>query len=443
MNRRNQSIGSLMKQAFDKVLPIPKTPRLYRPPPPPKPLTWIPHGSIGQIRYEMRLRDFATEIRVMDSQRTKRFKYSSRGWCYLLEGLGKIHKGEFVACQKAINDCRKIGLLPINFVASDQDVTRHISGIHEASNPTAPLKRLKADVAEMLEKLPSYSTDYWTDEEYYVMMCVEKGDILNLFKPICKEYHVPVVSSKGWSPISLRSDIAKLGQEAEVDGLAPVMLLFYDHDPGGMKISNRFRKNLMDCARGTGWQPYGLIIDRFGLNKEDIDKYDLTWIDNLKTSSGRESTDWKYRNEYGRRKCEVNALFKNDETLAAAEEICRAAIEKYYGTDAKARFGAKEEKVKEEKLGGVYDNPIWEDFKEKVDGLIESFEESDQDDEEDPVTPATGEEEIAVVLDDGYYGRCPRCRRSFNYDVGDLDRLVRCRVCRQPMRLKMSKDEEE
>jgi len=53
---------------------------------------------------------------AVDTQRSHPVKYSSKGWCYLLEGLRKIDKGDFDACQKAINNCRKIGLLPIDFV---------------------------------------------------------------------------------------------------------------------------------------------------------------------------------------------------------------------------------------------------------------------------------------------------------------------------------------
>jgi len=112
VNRKGDSISLLMEKAFKKVLPIPKVPRIYHPPPPPKPLSWVPHGRIGDYNYERRLKDFADEILAIDAQRTKPLKYSARGWCYLLEGLGKINKGEFDACEKAINDCRKIGLLP-------------------------------------------------------------------------------------------------------------------------------------------------------------------------------------------------------------------------------------------------------------------------------------------------------------------------------------------
>lgn len=432
----SSSISVLMEKAFDKVLPIPKTPRIYTPPPPHKPVSWVPHGRLGNRMYERRLRDFAREISAIDAQVAKRVKYSSRGWCYLLEGLGKITKDEFDACQKAINDCRKIGLLPIDFVAEDQDMTRRFMGIHEAADPTALLERMKKGVEDMLNKLLSLTTDFWDGEEYYVMMCVEKGDILNLFKPICDEYHVPIVNSKGWPPILLRAHIAELSQRAEMRELTPVLLLFYDHDPAGLKISETFRKNLEDCAGGTGWYPYNLMIERFGLNKEDIDRYNLTWIENLKTSSGRESLDYDYIGKFGKRKCESNALFKNDETLKAAEEICRKAIEKYYGKDALKRFAAKVEKSRG-KLGIVYESPVLKNFNEAMDELIQRLAQPGPEPEtEHPPQPLTREKEVVVEVDNKYYGRCPKCRTQFNYGTSDVGKLVRCRLCNLPMRLK-------
>jgi len=429
------SIGDVMQKAFNKVLPIPKTPRVYHLPPPPKPLSWIPHGQIGDENYEERLELFASEIKVIDSQRTKSVKYSSRGWCYLLEGLGKITKGEFQSCQTAINDCRKIGLLPIDFVREDQDETRHFQGIIEASDPSAILTKIKNDVSQMLDKLPSLTTDYWKDEKYFIMVCVEKGDILGLFRPVCDEYHVPIVSSKGWAPILLRSHIARLSEKAEDDGLTSVLLLFYDHDPAGLKITNTFKKNLQDCERGTNWDPENLIIERFGLNKEDIDKYNLSWIENLRTSSGRESQDYWYILKFGKRKCESNALFKNDETLKAAEEICRNAIEKYYGKDALERFKQKEQESKQ-KFSQIYEQHVWQEFDEQIDELIQSLTQDDEsEDQKEPVTP-TPEKEVDVFIDNKHYGRCPNCQTSFNYDASDVSKLVRCRDCNLPMRLR-------
>jgi len=258
--------------------------------------------------------------------------------------------------------------LPIDFVSEDQDETRRFQGIIEASDPADCLLNMKDEVSRMLENLASYTTDYWADERYYLMMCVEKGDLLRLFKPICDEYRVPIVSSKGWAPILLRSHIATLSRRAEDNGLTPVLLLFYDHDPIGLKITDTFRKNLEDCERGTGWSPDALKIERFGLNKDDIDKHDLTWIENLKTSSGRETEDYDYVQKYGKRKCELNALFKSDETLRAGEEICRNAIEKYYGKDARDRFRRKEESSRQH-FKEAYQDPIWDNLYTKIDEL--------------------------------------------------------------------------
>ena len=120
-------------------------------------------------------------------------------------------------------------------------------GIIEASDPADCLLNMKDEVSRMLENLASYTTDYWADERYFLMMSLRKGDLLRLFRPICDEYRVPIVSSKGWAPILLRSHIATLSRRAEDNGLTPVLLLFYDHDPIGLKITDTFRKNLEDC----------------------------------------------------------------------------------------------------------------------------------------------------------------------------------------------------
>ncbi|MBA7604130.1 hypothetical protein ES703_11249 [subsurface metagenome] len=98
----SRTTTELMRKAFDEILPVPKTPKIYRPPPPPKPVSWVPSGKLSNNKYRNRLFDFAQEIRAIDAGRTKRIKYSARGWCYALEGLGLIDKGEFSKAQTAI-----------------------------------------------------------------------------------------------------------------------------------------------------------------------------------------------------------------------------------------------------------------------------------------------------------------------------------------------------
>ena len=368
-----------LEKALNKILPIPKTPREYRPPPsrtPDKPVSWVPKGTIGKSIYEDRLQDFAHEILAIDAQKTRQIKVSARGWAYALEGLGKITKGEFDSCENAITNCRKLGFLPLDFCKEDQDETRRFSGIRQAVNPASSLIEILDGIDGFRRTLAESATDFWNNEKFYVMMCVEKGDIKALFEPICREYHVPIVSSKGWAIIQNRGDIATLAKKAEKRNLTPVLLLFYDLDPAGDHISDFFRKNLKDLERGTHWNPENLEIDRFGLNKEDVEKYGLMWIDNLLTSSGKQADiNTEYVKKYirkiddncdcdkcgktsrdengkkscyatdcnGKRKCESNAVFRNDDTLNFAEEMCRNAIEKYYGKDAKERFKRKEE----------------------------------------------------------------------------------------------------
>ncbi|MDI6846998.1 MAG: hypothetical protein QMD23_02560 [Candidatus Bathyarchaeia archaeon] len=214
-----------------------------------------------------------------------------------------------------------------------------------------------------------------------------------------------------------------------------MLLLFYDHDPAGLKITDTFRKNLSDCERGTGWNPDNLIIERFGLNKDDIDRHNLTWIENLKTGSGRESTDYDYIQKYGKRKCESNALFKNDETLKAGEEICRKAIEKYYGSDARERFKKKEENSKQ-RLNKVYGDPMWKNFYARIDELVESLAVKKAKGVKQPSVPLA-EKEVEVTIDGKYYGVCPRCGDSFDYDASCDGKLVRCRGCNLPMKLRL------
>lgn len=73
------------------------------------------------------LKDFAIQIQRISE--TIGFKVSSRGWCYILEGYRLINKDEFDKVDKLINNCRRYGLLPIDFVAEES--SRQFHGIEE------------------------------------------------------------------------------------------------------------------------------------------------------------------------------------------------------------------------------------------------------------------------------------------------------------------------
>lgn len=293
-------------------------------------------------------------------------RISARGWCYQLEGFAVITKAQFDRAERVINDCRQLGLLPIDFVAEEE--SRAFSGVERPEQMT-PQQYLSAILKDALRAEEYYAPDWWDGEDYYIQMVVEKIDVKTLFEPICKKYHIPIATSRGWSSMLQRAEYARRFKEAEDRGLSCVLLYCGDHDPDGLRISDRLRKNLEDLkeitwADGTqGYDPKTLAIERFGLNFDFIESNKLTWIDNLYTGSPRPCPQCglpmrlddphhpnnkleyvqKYIREIGVRKCEANALVVRPREAA---ELCESAITEYLGEGASSRFQAKRQKIR-------------------------------------------------------------------------------------------------
>jgi len=284
------------------------------------------------------------------------FRVSSRGWCYILEQAGAINKDQFDKVETWVNACRREGLLPIDFVAEES--AREFSGV-EIPATHSPVQDLGEWVEASLRSGYQYDVDWWKYESYYIQMVVEKIDLVTLFEPVCREYHIPIANSKGWSSMLQRAEYARRFKAAEEDGLDCVLLYCGDHDPAGLQISNFLRKNLRDLngvvwANGTaGYDPSNLTIDRFGLNYDFIEEHDFTWIDNLVTGGGKDLRSSSHRHHnmayvqdylrtVGGRKCEANVLVTQP---AIAKQLCRDSIVRYLGEDALERFQARRQDV--------------------------------------------------------------------------------------------------
>lgn len=290
------------------------------------------------------------------------FKISSRGWAYYLESERIINKDQFDKVEDAINRCRRQGLIPIDFVA--EEASREFSGIEIPSyvDGTTMEDIVRRNLADVLDGSFMFTPDWWDGEEFYIQCVVEKIDLKTLFSPVCKEYKIPIATSKGWSSMLQRASYSKRFRQAEDLGLKCVLLYCGDHDPDGLRISEFLRSNLADLSDirwedGTqGYDPADLIIDRFGLNKTLIDKHRLTWIDNLITGSGKDLGRSSHKNhslpyvqEYlrtiGRRKCEANAIIPHPHI---AQKLMRDAIENYLGPDAPKRLKKKRREAADE-----------------------------------------------------------------------------------------------
>jgi hypothetical protein len=302
----------------------------------------------AELDYQQQVRAFCAAILQINSSLD--FAIGSRDWCYLLEEYG-LRKGDFDAAQKLINICRKSGDLPIDICAEDS--TRETIGIEELDN---------ANVEDEVDSWLDYLRDrahenytpvsFWDDLDVYVKMGVEKLGLRNLFDPVCKEFHVPNKNLKGWTDINSRAGMMERFAEHEQAGRQCVLLLCVDHDPGGLRISEKMRKNLEDLSGAVGWRPDNLIIKRFGLDADFIDRHGLTWIDNLETSKGLQLDDpdhndhdkryvQDYIAKFGVRKCEANALVAQPELGRA---LCRNAILEYVPEDALAQYERKLER---------------------------------------------------------------------------------------------------
>lgn len=284
------------------------------------------------LKYQKKMIEFANRMQQLQAKIPR--KVSSRGWCYIMEGMRVINKGEFDLVEKAINDCRKEGLLPLDFV--DADESRKFHNREEIVIKTKTAREYLVDYLEFLKDIDKHKDDvaYWQNQEYYIEMMVEKKDLLNLFKDTCEKYHVSIANAKGWSDLISRGQLARRFQQAEKLGLKPVLLYFGDFDIGGLLIADQLKSNMKDIEKATGYDPEGLTIDHFGLSFDFINTYKLTWIDgkDFVSGSGKAPDKTKrhvqeYIAKYGERKCEANAVLGIHEPNVIA--LLEATIQKY------------------------------------------------------------------------------------------------------------------
>ncbi|MBA7558406.1 hypothetical protein ES708_00009 [subsurface metagenome] len=318
--------------------------------------------------YLAELEAFAKQIQ--DAAKSARQKASSRGWCYLLEGFGVIDKSQFDACEGFINEARKEGILPIDFVL--EEAARAFDGL-ETIDDRGP-RQFLADYLEGAKDIYRMyeGVSFWEAQPVYIQMLVEKIDLKQLFRKITRKYHIPIATSRGWYSILQRAEMAKRFKFWEERGKAPVLLYCGDHDPTGLQISEALISNFWDITKGTKWEPTDLIVDRFGLNYTLIMEANLTWIDNLISASGRPPDLKKafvrdYIAQYGERKVEANALVIRPDL---AEELVEQAILKYVPEDGFAKY----QYAKLERQGAVRDLQDKIGLESTLDDLIVELE---------------------------------------------------------------------
>lgn len=246
------------------------------------------------------------------------FAPSSRGWCYALESAGAITKAEFDLAIRTIASLRKAGSIEFSLVAADD--ARALDGFDAVSAEASPEDFLINHIKRAIKQSQHYRpVSYWEHQTYYPIVMVEKCDLVGLFRPVLPR-PVKIFNSRGFADVNSRVELIRELIWAEEHELEPVLLYCGDLDPAGLMISDTLRGQLTEIADTLGYEYlHSLTIERFGLNAEQVDAYNLTWIDNLITSSGKDLSHPKhpdhdkpyvrdYISENGVRKVEANAL---------------------------------------------------------------------------------------------------------------------------------------
>jgi hypothetical protein len=195
----------------------------------------------------------------------------------------------------------------------------------------------------------------WDDSEYYCEMWVEKIDLKSLFSNICKQYTLPLINIRGRTCLNSRAGTMRRFQKRERQGKRCVLLYCGDHDPSGLDISGSIISDIEELSGATGFYPTDLVVDRFGLNANFINRQRLSWTDNLITSSGADLAHKNHPDHYkpyvqsylakfGARKVEANALVVRPE---AGRRLCLNAIRRYVLDDLLSDFEARRETIRQ------------------------------------------------------------------------------------------------
>ena len=302
--------------------------------------------------YRDQVKAFCREIRKLRASLD--FEVSARGWCYILEEHGAT-KADFPTIEKLFVTCRKSGDLPLDICAEDEArAAEHIEDVTDEDSEEFVrgwIEYVRDDACDNYNPI-----SLWDESEYYLEMWVEKIDLKSLFSDICKRYTIPLINIRGRTCSNSRAGTMTRFLRREREGKQCVLLYCGDHDPSGLDISGSIVSDIESMSGATGYYPTDLIVDRFGLNFNFIEKERLSWSDNLITSSGEDlaspnhndhnkSYVQSYLQKFGARKVEANALVVRP---AAGRRLCQNAIRQYVPDNMLSDFEERREVARKE-----------------------------------------------------------------------------------------------
>ena len=112
-----------------------------------------------------------------------------------------------------------------------------------------------------------YGLSRWKDQPHYVELWVEKDALAGFLSPLCKEFGVGLVVSRGYTSYTFKQEAIQRFKERDAEQY-PILLYLGDLDPSGYDIYRCLKEEIHDEIDDA-------IVERIGLNVKDVTQYSL------------------------------------------------------------------------------------------------------------------------------------------------------------------------
>lgn len=239
---------------------------------------------------------------------------------FVARGLRENSDKSYDALGRIIARAREAGMLPWD-------------GIEDRNRDTT-IWRIEEDESMALDGVEArFAMDFWSPQDTYVELWVEKDALVAVVERPCDEYRVPFLACKGYLSSSEAWRAGRRFRSALRQGKKAVLIHLGDHDPSGIDMTRDNSDRIDMFARSEGVE-----VRRIALNRDQIDLYKPPPNPTKMTDKRAK----KYIAEHGKTSWELDAL-----PPQVIHDLITNEVNKYIDPDIWARTREREEKGRE------------------------------------------------------------------------------------------------
>ena len=221
-------------------------------------------------------------VNILDDYYRKGYRLTIRQLYYQLVSRNIIENkdSEYDKISRLMTSARMMGAADWDAIEDRlrvADLPYYVSGIKEALQDT----------------IDTYRLDRQLGQPYHIEVWVEKDALSGVFSPVTREYHVPLLVSRGYTSVTAVYDASKRFMNRDA-----LVLYFGDHDPSGLDMIRDIRERLVELGCST------FEIMPLALNLKQVQLFNLA-PNKVKDEDNRSKA---YIREYGKECWELDAL---------------------------------------------------------------------------------------------------------------------------------------